>query len=342
MSAVSGEAVFDRIQQTNQLIAELEPILQSLMLNDSTMIDGLAQMLGTMQHMQHHLEALVGNLAADVRELSGRLHERSITPAMRDKAAIPGFDLDEPEIGLLAHLLPLLPNPVALDIGANTGRFAHELVEAGFEVFAFEPFSASHAALQRQAADSGGRLHAFPFAVGAQDGAAQLLVATDISGTGKYDTSLFHSTIRHPMLEDVDFTGAETVPMRALASLVADGTIPAAASLLKIDTEGADLEVIKGAGNIQIPLVLMEFWDREHPFGRGGHGDLASTVREMRARGYPWHVVLHRVDETGERGYFANIRTPASKSWGNVLFFNDFKLFGAASAWCSLAYAPAV
>jgi hypothetical protein len=139
MSAVSGEAVFDRIQQTNQLIAELEPILQSLMLNDSTMIDGLAQMLGTMQHMQHHLEALVGNLAADVRELSGRLHERSITPAMRDKAAIPGFDLDEPEIGLLAHLLPLLPNPVALDIGANTGRFAHELVEAGFEVFAFEP-----------------------------------------------------------------------------------------------------------------------------------------------------------------------------------------------------------
>jgi len=336
MTAISGEAVFDRIAQTQQLIGELEPILQSLMMNDSTMIDGLAQMLATMQHMQHRNEALIADLAADIRDLNAKLHQLTTATAPPASPAA-GFDAADPEIGLLGALLPLLPNPVVLDVGANTGQVAAALAESGFEVFAFEPFPASYAALEAASSAMPDRLHAFPFAVGAKDGPVQLLLAADLTGAGTYDISLFHSTVPHPMLEDVNFTTAETVPMRALASLIQAGVIPPDAAVLKIDTEGADLDVIKGT-QTHFPVVLMEFWDRQHPFGRAGHGDLADTVREMRARGYIWHIVLYRVDETADHGYLCNTRTAPTKSWGNAIFFRDFPLFAAATSWCRQAF----
>jgi len=336
MVSVSGEAVFERIERTRQLISELEPILQSLMMNDSTMIDGLAQMLGTLQHMQQRTEAHIANLAADLRELGTNL-QRANGTAQAPAAGRVAFDPDDPEISLLAHLLPYLPNPVTIDVGANIGRVAQRLVAAGFEVFAFEPFPASYASLAQEAERQADRLHPFPYAIGAEDCEAKLLVAADSSGEGKWDTSLFHSTVRHPMLEDLTFAAAVTVTSRSLSSLMAAGGIPADAAVLKIDTEGADLEVMQGAGAAVFAAVLMEFWDANHPFGRAGHGELGRSVQQMRARGYYWHIVIYRVDETGALGYYCNARSTVPQSWGNAVFFRDFALFSQAAAWCAKA-----
>jgi FkbM family methyltransferase len=332
MDTISSETLLDRLRQTHDLVAELEPILQSLMMNDTAIIDGLAQLLGTQQHLHNRASERIDSLAADLRELATAvtaLHQ----PAPKQPDSSSPFDRNDPELSLLAHLLPLLPNPIVLDVGANVGHVAASLVDAGFEVFAYEPFEPSFASLQQVAREAAGRLHASPLAIGAADGTAEMLVAVDDSGQAKWDTSLFHSTVRHPMLEDLSFGEALTVPMRSLASLIGEGAIPANAAVLKIDTEGADLEVIRGAGEARFSVVLMEFWERQHPFGRAGHGDLTTLVGEMRQRGYPWHLVIYRVDMTGELGCVCNVRNPPATSWGNAVFFRDFALFGAAAAW---------
>jgi FkbM family methyltransferase len=338
MTAVSGEAVFERIERMHQLISEVEPILQSLVMNDSTIIDGLAQMLGTLQHMHNRTEEHIAGLSKDVGELTAALarlgESSSVQPAQAQE-----LDRKDPEIGLLAHLLPFLPNPVALDVGANVGSLARSLVEAGYEVFAFEPFAPSFAALGREVEQAASGLHPFPYAIGAEDGPAELLVAADTSGGGgKWDTSLFHSTVQHPMLEDLTFSSAVPVQMRSLASLARSGAIPAEAAVLKIDTEGADLEVIKGAGKMPFAVVVTEFWDRGHPFGRAGHGDIAAIARELRTRGYRWHIVLYRVDERGELGFYCNARNSVAKSWGNCVHFRDFDLFRRAVGWCDRVF----
>lgn len=333
MVAVSGEAVFERIEQTHKLIAELEPILQSLVMNDSSIIDGLAQMLATLQHMQNRTEEQIAGLCQDLGDVTAALTRLGTAPRPPSASAA-DVDRKDPEISLLAHLLPFMPNPVALDVGANVGAVARSLVEAGYEVFAFEPFPSSFAALEREAEQLSSRLHPFPCAIGAEDGTADLFLATDASGAAKWDTSLFHSTVRHPMLRDLDFSSSVPVPVRSLASLTRAGQIPAEAAVLKIDTEGADLEVIKGVAQASFAVVVSEFWDREHPFGRAGHGDIAATTRELRARGYLWQLALYRIDESNELGFTCNARTSVPKSWGNCVHFREFELFKRAVAWC--------
>jgi hypothetical protein len=44
------------IKDIRSLLGELEPILQSVVLNDSTIIDALAQLLGALQHMNARSE----------------------------------------------------------------------------------------------------------------------------------------------------------------------------------------------------------------------------------------------------------------------------------------------
>jgi FkbM family methyltransferase len=337
MVGVSGEAVFDRIEETRRLISELEPILQSLMLNDSAIIDGLAQMLGSLQQMHNRTEEQIANLSGDIGEL-GSVLQRSLAQSNVLPPPEESFDRADPELSLLRHLAPLLPNPMILDVGANVGLVASSLVGAGYEVFAFEPYPPSFKALTEEAKKAAGRLHPFPYAIGAEDGEAELLVACDRSGTKKWDTSLFHSTVRHPMLEDLAFGEIEIVPRRTISSLAKDGRIPNNVAALKVDTEGADLDVLAGAEGMRFSLVLMEFWDRAHPFGRAGHGDLGTIVNAMRARGYPWHIQIFRVDETSRLGYYCNMRSTVSKAWGNVIHFSDFALFARAAAWCARCF----
>ena len=48
--------------------------------------------------------------------------------------------------------------------------------------------------------------------------------------------------------------------MRSLDSLRSAGEIPGRVGLLKIDAEGADAEVLRGASSIDADLVMVEFW----------------------------------------------------------------------------------
>jgi FkbM family methyltransferase len=240
-----------------------------------------------------------------------------------------------PEADLLAHLARALPFKTALDVGANVGDVSAALLDAGMAVHAFEPAPATYAVLAGRFAGRPGFVgHAF--ALGRTDGAGRLHLARDLSG-GKYgDPSLYASLVEHAMLPDLQFGEAIDVEVRSLDSLHRSGVLPADVGLVKLDTEGLDLEVIRGMGDRTYPLVVAEFWDEECEFGRiRAENRLDELVAEMRRRGYGWHLVVYRVWGRGDIAWYCNRSESVERSWGNVLFFRERSLFGQARRWCA-------
>ncbi len=251
------------------------------------------------------------------------------------------FAAQNPEVALLGYLYYFLDYPCAIDVGANTGEVAEHLLQAGYMVYAFEPEPTSFAKLSQKNGDSA-RLHPFNLAIGSVDTTMDLHIANNL-GAAKHDASLFSSLVDHPMLEDCAFTNKISVNVWTLASLRRTGELPERVGLLKIDTEGFDLEVIRGIDDDFHPAVVMtEFWDRQHPFGRAGHGSLEAIVAEMRRRGYSWHLVIYHVDEESLISFYCNRSDTIAKSWGNTIFFRDRAIFANSLRWYEEVLPPTI
>ena len=176
--------------QLHNLISEIEDILESLITNDTEILEALAQILLVAPQMQARNEQSQTKLAEEVRKelrrLSLELAEKSAQQPGMGQAIVretDAFSAENPEVGLLQHLYSFLPDHVALDIGANMGRVSERLLATGYTVYAFEPNPPAFAALQEKFRDES-RLHAFPFAIGSADGALNLHVAEDATGGG--------------------------------------------------------------------------------------------------------------------------------------------------------------
>jgi len=326
-----------------QSLYELESILHSLVANDTAILDALAQMLTALQQMQARSEQSLGNLCGEVRELRAEVRNLSLElTEAREKTASrrqpfivteDAVSAQNPELGLLEYLYSFLTNTNAIDVGANVGRVSERLLKSGYIVYAFEPFGPSFQMLCKRLKASQS-FHPFNVALGPADATMNLHIASDLSGVSKWDSSLFHSLIDRPMLQDLQFTQSVPVQVRSLESLRRNGEIPESAGLLKIDTEGFDLEVIRGMGNGDFTVVMSEFWDPAHPFGRLATGRLEDLVTEMKSRGYHWHIVIYHQDETSAISYYCNRAQTVPNSWGNAFFFRDHAIFAKALRWC--------
>lgn len=138
---------------------------------------------------------------------------------------------------------------IVLDVGANEGQFAQQLVDGGYRgrIVSFEPLRDAHAKLQRTAAGHPSWTVHERCAIGDRDGEVQIHVAGNSAS----------SSIR-PMLEqhvksapESRYVGVDNAPLRRLDD-VATGYLEGSRSLhLKIDTQGFEGAVLRGA-----PLVL--------------------------------------------------------------------------------------
>jgi FkbM family methyltransferase len=239
------------------------------------------------------------------------------------------------------HVAPLLPNRTALDIGANIGRVSGRLLTAGYEVFAFEPFPPVFAQLSGSFGHDE-HFHAHQLAIGYSDRTMEFHIAEEISSSTKYGESitLYHSLIPHAMPGDLQFGRTMDVRVRSLDSLVRADLIPETVGLIKIDTEGYDLEVIRGMGGCSCHVLVAKFWDPKMIFGRSGAlNRLTDLVGEVRPRGYRWHIVIYRLDNK-PISYYCNQDQSVDESWGNVIFFKDKQIFDEALQWCSTVLPP--
>ena len=246
---------------------------------------------------------------------------------------------DNPEFLLLAHLVNFFPKPVALDVGANEGALSEVLLDAGFEVYAFEPYPPAMKKLADQLAKRPG-LHLMEMAVGSEDTTLALHIAEGGRETTGDDPSVYNTFRPHFVGKDVSFTGRVQVPVRSLSSLAARREIPDDFPLLKIDTEGFDLEVIRGLGQLQPQVVQTEFWGEDFLFvkNEADNSKLAlakQIIEEMRARDYRWNLLMFRIEGEPAIRFTANLAAAPKRSWGNLFFFKDFRIFEEAYRWTS-------
>lgn len=125
------------------------------------------------------------------------------------------------------------PGAMALDVGANVGAYALLLgrwVEPGGRVYAFEPSPETFAALSRHLALNGLRETVVPVAAAVSHAAGRAtLSGGGVSGANRLDPSGSGPSVETVSLDD--FCARE-------------GIVP---SFIKIDVEGAELDVLKGA-----------------------------------------------------------------------------------------------
>lgn len=153
----------------------------------------------------------------------------------------------------------LKPGMVAVDVGANIGEItmaaAHRVGSEG-KVFAFEPMSSLYARLQEHIrANRMSQVTAVKCGLSDQAGSAQLFSAS----------ATFHDGTEHKGLGTLYSSTARATPTEIIEIDTLDKYMEridlAQVDLIKIDVEGAELPVLKGAGNTLLrfrPYLIIE------------------------------------------------------------------------------------
>jgi len=166
------------------------------------------------------------------------------------------------ELFVMKHVAHRLKNeskqPVIFDVGANHGQYATELIkhfrDIDYTIYSFEPSAKSYAILQTNIAGNN-RIHTFPFGFSNEEKEIKLFMAADNSAIASvYDRRLEHFDIAMDVQEVIRVTTLDT-----FCSQNNIGNI----DFLKIDVEGHELEVFKGAAGMikkgNIKYIQFEF-----------------------------------------------------------------------------------
>ena len=209
--------------------------------------------------------------------------------------------------------------PSVVDIGVERGSFIELALAAGAaRAWGFEPLPRHADYLARRFAGSD-RVRVFASAVSSASGTAQFHVATDREGR-ELD---FHHTLSDLGDSETVIRSQRSITVKtvSIADCVRDGSLPRDIDFLKIDTDGHDLAVLEGLGDVRPRVIMAEFWDDlPETSGRNPY-TLRDLAEWARPRGYPHCFVIRRnahlelVD--------ADAPWSVAGDWGNVFFVRD-------------------
>ena len=138
-----------------------------------------------------------------------------------------------------------------IDVGANTGQFAHSMISQGFtgRIYSFEPQAAIHRQLQDQARRHPSWTVAERCALGDQPGELDLNLSQNT-----YSSSFLPiNPLNLQAAPRTAYVGQERVPVLRLDDWAQRYGI-SGQLLLKIDTQGFELKVLRGAQGL-LPLI---------------------------------------------------------------------------------------
>lgn len=145
------------------------------------------------------------------------------------------------------------PGEFLFDVGANIGVYSIVAARHGARVLAFEPSQPARSVLMTSARLNHveGRITCLPYAL------------SDRNATGRFTSGL---DVGNHLIQDANPTaGASTeVEVRRLDDLLAGMPEAPVPRLVKVDVEGADLDVLRGAEQTLMqtrPFLIIEVWD---------------------------------------------------------------------------------
>ncbi len=154
------------------------------------------------------------------------------------------------------HLQKMLANQkitTILDVGANKGQFALRLRALGYrgKIISFEPVFSAFLELKTLAAvDS--QWQVYNYAVGSQKGMLELNV-TDSTELSSFLKPNDYSKVYYK--NEVSGIHMQKTEIRLLKDFIEENNLEIDSVLLKTDTQGFDIEVLKGAGNYLASLI---------------------------------------------------------------------------------------
>ena len=164
----------------------------------------------------------------------------------------------------LRHGLAIPPGAHVFDVGANIGMFslfAHLAAEGRCHIHAFEPAPEVADILRFNLSSNGVDAEVFDTALGAADGRASFTLypaATACSGLHRDPGKLAETMANVPLARDQlwRFTQFESidVPVTTLSRVMREQGVTAI-DLLKVDTEGNELDVLRGIDRSQWPRI---------------------------------------------------------------------------------------
>ena len=205
-----------------------------------------------------------------------------------------GFELYEQatDIAVMLALAKHVTRKTFIDVGAEKGAVSRALFEMGFQGVLFEPYPTHLPALQKLV--EGTESKVFGYAIDETDHEGTLHIAVDDEGK---ERDYFHSLLRVEAHHLVKHARSLPVRCRSLASLASEGLISREIGVLKIDTEGCDLNVLRGMGDVGAEVLVCEFvtpslystWSGSfpEPLVQAARGKGLPSLRRREADGRP-------------------------------------------------------
>ena len=183
------------------------------------------------------------------------------------------FNAVESDTARVVRQLHVHAIDLVIDVGANDGGYGQTLRSAGYAgpILSFEPLTEAHAALLRRTAGDRSWHVAPRAALGEHEGEATI----NIAGNRASSSLLAMGDLHLQAAPESRYLGAESVPLRRLEQIEHPYLQQASSPFLKVDTQGYELPVLRGAGRllgrvvgVQVELSLVplykeqETWDQ--------------------------------------------------------------------------------
>lgn len=169
-----------------------------------------------------------------------------------------------------------------IDGGANRGQFAMQIRRAGFRgnIHSFEPLKSEYLSMQKSAKGDS-KWTCYNMALGAEDGTADI----NVSNLSVSSSLLQMTPAHHTPDFDTSYIRTEKVTVRSIDSVFPDITSIGRSVFLKLDVQGFEYEVLRGAVNalphiefVQAELSFVVLYDGEKTF--------SDFVRYMESLGF--------------------------------------------------------
>lgn len=202
-----------------------------------------------------------------VRTMSIEAQLESYKAAVKEVLKNFDFTVLPSEISIRNQLIAHRNISLVLDVGANTGQYASLLRGQGYQgrILSFEPLAAEFEQLKQNAAEDP-QWDCKQLALGSYNGSCEINRAGN-----SYSSSILPMLERHIInAPDSHYVGKELISIARLDSLEGEIANPHDRVYLKIDTQGYEMEVLKGAVRfldrvsvLELELSVVPLYERQ-------------------------------------------------------------------------------